>query len=92
MPAGFVTVSCHSLGTEQAGPLSKQAIRQMQESLARLGHDPGPLDGLMDPRTIRAIRAFENAKGLPVDGEASKFLAAQLLLEEQLQLFSQKAN
>ena len=90
MPAGFVTVSRHSLGTEQAGALSKQAIRQMQESLARLGHDPGPLDGLIGPRTRRAIRAFESAKGLPVDGEASEFLAVQLLFEEQLRLFSQK--
>ncbi len=90
MPAGFVTVSRHSLGTEQAGALSKRAIRQMQESLARLGHDPGPLDGLIGPRTRRAIRAFESAKDLPVDGEASEFLAVQLLFEEQLRLFSQK--
>ncbi len=92
MPAGFVTVSRHSLGTEQAGALSKQAIRQIQESLARLGHDPGTLDGLIGPRTRRAIRAFERAKGLPVHGEASEFLAAQLSLEEQLWLISQKAE
>ncbi len=92
MPAGFVTVSRQSLGAEQAGALSKRAIRQMQESLASLGHDPGPLDGLIGPRTRRAIRAFERAKGLPVHGEASEFLAAQLSLEEQLWLISQKAE
>jgi TPR repeat protein len=57
MPAGFVTVSRQSLGTEQAG-----------------------------------VRAFENAKGLPADGEASEFLAEQLLFEEQLRLFSRKAD
>ena len=92
MPAGFVTLSRRSLGAEQAGALSRQAIRQIQESLARLGHDPGASDGLIGPRTRRAIRAFESAKGLPVDGEASEFLAAQLLFEEQLRLLPQKTD
>ncbi len=92
MPAGFVTVSRQSFGTEQTDALSKPAIRQMQGSLARLGHDPGPLDGLMGPRTRRAIRAYEIAKGQRVDGEASAFLVEQLLFEEQLRLLSQKAN
>lgn len=92
MPAGFITVSRQSHGTERADALSKQKIRRMQDSLARLGHDPGPSDGLVGPRTKHAIRAFEKAKGLPVDGEASQFLVGQLLFEEQLRLFSRKAD
>ena len=92
MPAGFVTVSRKSLGTKQTGQISKQAIRQIQTSLTRLGYDPGPLDGLIGPRTRQAIRAFESAKGLPVVGEASHFLTAQLLLEEQLRSAALKAN
>ena len=92
MPLGFVTISRPTHSTEQVGALSKQAIRQMQESLARVGHDPGPLDGIIGPRTRRAIRAYEIAKGLRVDGEASAFLVEQLLFEEQLRLLSQKAN
>ena len=37
MPAGFATVSRRSLGAEQAGALSRQAIRQIQEESRAFG-------------------------------------------------------
>jgi N-acetylmuramoyl-L-alanine amidase len=36
--------------------------------LARLGYDPGPIDGYMGPRTREAIRAFQKARKLAPDG------------------------
>lgn len=90
MPAGFATVSRPSMAAAQTDQASEQEIRRIQTSLARLGFDPGPLDGLIGPRTREAIRAFERAKGLPVNGEASRFLAAQLQLEEHLRTSSRK--
>ncbi|MGZ5023602.1 MAG: peptidoglycan-binding domain-containing protein [Chthoniobacterales bacterium] len=40
----------------------------IQHELARDGYYHGPIDGVIGPRTRRAIRAFERANGLPVDG------------------------
>jgi N-acetylmuramoyl-L-alanine amidase len=39
-----------------------------QRELARLGYDPGPIDGYMGPRTREAIRAFQKARKLAPDG------------------------
>lgn len=41
---------------------------EIQRQLAALGFDPGPIDGIMGPRTRTAIRAFQTSRGLLVDG------------------------
>ncbi len=44
-------------------------VRALQETLKRLGHDPGPLDGLFGPKTRAAVKAFQRTiRGLKVDG------------------------
>lgn len=40
----------------------------VQARLANLGYRPGPIDGVFGPLTIRAIKAFQTALGLKVDG------------------------
>ncbi|MGV0912444.1 NlpC/P60 family protein [Martelella sp. FOR1707] len=40
----------------------------VQRQLAAAGFDPGPIDGIRGPKTIAAIRAFQAANGLTVDG------------------------
>ena len=42
----------------------------IQRRLVALGYDPGPLDGIRGRRTIAAVRAFQAAHGLAVDGIA----------------------
>lgn len=44
------------------------AVRDLQDALKVLGHDPGPVDGVFGARTERAVRSFQQAKGLEVDG------------------------
>jgi N-acetylmuramoyl-L-alanine amidase len=39
-----------------------------QKELARLGFDPGPVDGYMGPRTREAIRRFQESRKLASDG------------------------
>ena len=46
-------------------------IASVQRALARLGYDPGPADGVPGPKTRAAIRAFQAAAGLSVDGRLS---------------------
>lgn len=40
------------------------SIRDIQKGLQKHGYDPGPIDGIMGPRTERAIVAFKAANGL----------------------------
>jgi peptidoglycan hydrolase-like protein with peptidoglycan-binding domain len=43
-------------------------VLQVQRRLARLGYEPGPLDGQYGPATERAVRAFQAAAGIASDG------------------------
>ena len=51
-----------------AGAQSDQVLH-VQKRLEELGFDPGPIDGLMGPRTRGAIRNFQEQAVLPATGE-----------------------
>lgn len=53
-------------------------VKWLQESLVQLGHNPGPIDGIMGPRTEQAISAFQAATGLVADGWAGSATLAAL--------------
>jgi hypothetical protein len=44
-----------------------QTLAQIQQALKRAGFDPGREDGCIDAKTMDAVRAYQQAKGLPVD-------------------------
>jgi peptidoglycan hydrolase-like protein with peptidoglycan-binding domain len=44
------------------------AVAQLQRDLARAGFDPGGLDCVFGPKTASALRSFQAAHGLSVDG------------------------
>jgi peptidoglycan hydrolase-like protein with peptidoglycan-binding domain len=43
-------------------------IELAQKSLKQRGHDPGPIDGVNGPRTIAALKAYQQAQGLEATG------------------------
>lgn len=45
-------------------------VSTLQEKLNAAGHDAGAVDGVFGPVTERAVRSFQQAKGLVVDGLA----------------------
>jgi hypothetical protein len=45
--------------------LKKGNGKSLQQALKSLGHDPGKYDGIIGPRTLAALRAFENENNLP---------------------------
>ena len=44
------------------------AVRDLQEALSALGHDPGPIDGVFGARTEGAVRAFQQKREIAADG------------------------
>ncbi len=56
-------------GAGYAGPASN-GVRGLQRQLRADGYSPGPIDGRYGPRTTNAMRRFQAAHGLHVDGVA----------------------
>jgi len=62
----ITTVSAAEL--KSPSPLSPRTIRQAQEALKNKGRDPGPIDGVLGPRTVAALNAYQKAEGLATTG------------------------
>jgi peptidoglycan hydrolase-like protein with peptidoglycan-binding domain len=54
-------------------------VRGLQGRLSKLGHKPGPIDGLLGPVTEGAILRFQQARGLTVDGVVGPQTKAKLV-------------
>jgi hypothetical protein len=53
-------------------------VRELQTTLIRRGYKPGPVDGILGPRTRAAIIAFQRDHDLPADGKLSASLMQAL--------------
>ena len=62
---------------ERAPEVNAQ-VQEIERLLGTLSFSPGPVDGVMDETTAEAIRAFQQAAGLPEDGRATPELLEEL--------------
>lgn len=46
--------------------MTRDLIKNVQQALADKGYDPGPVDGYMGGRTVKAINTFQSDKNLPI--------------------------
>jgi len=53
-------------------------VRVIQRNLGALGYRPGPADGVAGQRTRAAIRTYQAAHHLPVDGDPTTALARNI--------------
>ena len=53
----------------------RQLVAGPQSGLKRIGYDPGPIDGILGPRTQAAIRAYQKDHGLAIDGRPTQAFA-----------------
>lgn len=53
-------------------------VRALQRRLASAGYAPGPIDGRYGPLTEQAVKRFQSARGLRVDGIAGPITLATL--------------
>ena len=58
---------------------NRRRVAAVQRALAQLGYDPGAADGVAGRKTRNAVRAFQAAAGLPVDGRVSGRLERAVL-------------
>jgi lytic murein transglycosylase len=59
-------------------PLSLTDRMAAQSALARLGYNPGPVDGAIGAGTRQALRAWQQSRGLLADGYLSPAVLARL--------------
>ena len=66
------------LPTGDDTPATRAEIREIQQLLNEFDFDAGPEDGVIGEKTRTAIRSFQQAGGLPVDGRATRGLLVRL--------------
>jgi peptidoglycan hydrolase-like protein with peptidoglycan-binding domain len=49
--------------------LNQEQIRRVQQALQKKGISPGPIDGIIGPLTIDAVRKFQDRFGIGASGE-----------------------
>lgn len=64
-------------GTDTMSPAAQNGkssaqVREAQEALKAEGHDPGPIDGVMGPRTKEALRSYQKQEQLPETGRLDR--------------------
>ena len=73
----------HKMKTLYKTKFGTEWVRRLQIRLAQLGYRPGGADGKSGPKTRRAIRWFQKAHDLPVDGRPSKALLEMALKDQK---------
>lgn len=54
--------------SEKFGYLNLEDLAGVQEALTKLGYSPGKADGLDGPNTQKAVREFQAAASIRIDG------------------------
>ena len=63
------------------GAASREHVKAAQQALKDKGHDPGPIDGKMGPKTHAALRDFQSKEGLKSTGRLDNETMAKLGIE-----------
>ncbi|WP_371169407.1 lytic murein transglycosylase [Aliiroseovarius sp. 2305UL8-7] len=58
--------------------LSRDEMRELQDLLTQKGHDAQGADGFSGPNTVRALKSYQKAHGLPTDGFGSSAMLEHL--------------
>ncbi|MBQ7887621.1 MAG: peptidoglycan-binding protein [Clostridia bacterium] len=53
-------------------------VKRLQKALAALGYDPGSADGKFGERTENAVKLYQTARGLAIDGVAGRATLRQI--------------
>jgi peptidoglycan hydrolase-like protein with peptidoglycan-binding domain len=73
------TTTTASSSSSTTPGMSAAAIRTLQAGLTKVGCYSGKIDGVSGPLTTSAIKAFQSALGIPVDGAYGSMTRTKLL-------------
>ena len=62
------TAGTSKSGTGMNGGADSEQVKSVQKALQGKGMDPGPIDGVMGPKTMAALKAFQKDQKLPESG------------------------
>lgn len=65
-----------------AGPATTASAQQVEQRLAAMHYDVGPVDGVVDARSSSAVMAFQKVNGLARTGQLTDDVAAQVLASQ----------
>ena len=65
-------------GSAQIAPFASAQIRELQQLLARRGHDVGKIDGFLGAKSRAAVKAEQVKLGLPADSYPTPELVQRL--------------
>lgn len=65
--------------SEKFGAVNLSTLAGVQTALGHLGYDPGKIDGIDGPNTQAAVKSFQGAAGIGVDGIAGPITKKALL-------------
>lgn len=77
--AAFITSTLASAKAIEDFGVDLSTVAGVQETLRRLGHDPGKVDGISGLKTRAAVVAFQRARGLVADGIVGPVTRSALL-------------
>jgi peptidoglycan hydrolase-like protein with peptidoglycan-binding domain len=69
----------------QQASATNEGMRQVQQALKDAGFEPGPVDGILGPRTREALRNFQTANRLQATGEVNQDTIAALRVPSEEQ-------
>ncbi len=72
------SMSSESMGHRSAKHGDAARIRRVQEALKNEGHDPGPIDGVMGPKTKEALREYQKQENLQQTGRLDRETLSKL--------------
>jgi peptidoglycan hydrolase-like protein with peptidoglycan-binding domain len=86
-PAASTSAPAANQPTDPAQPTTpavtpSASVKQLQQELGQLNYYEGPVDGLMGPQTVAAIKDLQRQAGLPQTGTMNA--ATQKALENYL--------
>jgi peptidoglycan hydrolase-like protein with peptidoglycan-binding domain len=57
---------------------NQELVKQAQEKLSAAGHEAGPADGMIGPKTRDALKEFQQSKGIEPSGQLDRQTLAEL--------------
>jgi peptidoglycan hydrolase-like protein with peptidoglycan-binding domain len=81
-PSGALGGQRQEQGMQQQG-MDSETIKQVQQALNDKGHDAGPVDGIMGPKTQQGLKDFQKAQGMRESGRLDQQTLSALGVQGQ---------